>query len=738
MRFRKTCGLSVVSLSAAGLFLLAGAPCALAQRAATAPDLASTDAAASMPKDLQKAIDHARDTVFPALVNIQVVSVSYWGGTENKDASIGSGTIISNDGLVVTNQHVVANGRTFRVTLSDKRELPAELVGEDPLTDLAVLRINMDEVTQSGNPLPTPASWGDSRKIKVGDYVLAMGAPFGLSRSVTLGIVSNTERVFTSQSGDDIADQEFDFESSSDVFTRWIQHDALILPGNSGGPLVNLDGRIVGINTRGGSGMGFANPSELARAIVEELVANGEVTRSTIGVAFKSVRRAGFDRGVLVNSVDADGPADKAGIKAGDVLIAIGTDPVNARFAEDIPVVLRTFASKPVGTQMNVTFIRDGSEQTATITTEKLKKYRGDETALRLFGISASEITDRMVRARRLSTKEGAIVLGVRSGGPAALAEPSIGSGDVILSVHGTRVKSLEEFVAAYEAIAKTDPLPEFVTVEFDSNGRNMVTLLKPRADKREDPPRELPKAWIGITTQPVLRELARELGTPEAIGFRVTRIYPGTVATASELKVGDIITEINGDSVQPRGMQDAGMLNRKIRQLRSGENATLTVIRDGKPQELALELERTKLAPEEALRDTNRDFEMTVRELTFFDRDDRRWSEDTNGVLVENVENVGWAGMAGIFYGDLIQRIDTMPITDLASYRKAMEDVAKRQPERVTFVVLRGLRTQFKFAEPDWAPVVDEAPDAEKAAEKDAAADQAKPDAVPGGQVGK
>lgn len=708
MRFRTTSGLSLISISAASLFLFAGAGCALAQHAGAQEPVTKADGTPA-PKDLQKAIDHARDTVFPALVNIQVVSVSYWGGTESKEASIGSGTIISEDGLVVTNNHVVADGRTFRVTLSDKRELNAKLVGADPLTDLAVLRIDMDEVKKSNLPLPTAASWGDSRKLQVGDYVMAMGAPFGLSRSVTLGIVSNTERVFTSQSGDDIADQEFDFENSSDVFTRWIQHDALILPGNSGGPLVNLDGRIVGINTRGGSGMGFANPSELARAIVEELVAHGEVTRSTIGVAFKSVRRAGFDRGVLVNSVDADGPADKAGLKAGDVLTSIDNQPVNARFAEDIPVVLRLFAAKPVGTKMSITYLREGSEQSTTVTTEKLEKLRGDESALRLFGFSASQITDRMVRARRLTTSEGAIVLGVRSGGPAALAEPSIGGGDVILSINGTRVKSLEEFIKAYEAIAAMKPLPEFVTVEFDSNGRNMVTLIKPRADKREDPPRELPKAWIGVTTQPVLRELARQLGTPDAIGFRVTRIYPGTVATNSQLKVGDIITAINGESVQPRGMQDAGMFNRKVRQLRAGENATLSVVRDGKPQDVTIELERTKLAPEEALRDTNRDFEMTVRELTFFDRDDRRWGEDVSGVLVENVENVGWAGMAGIYPGDLIQRIDTMPVTDLASYRKAMEDVAKRQPERVTFVTLRGLRTQFKFAEPDWAPVVDD-----------------------------
>ena len=678
----------------------------------TIPSFAAGKNTATLPLDLQRAIEHARDTVFPALVNIQVVSVSYYGGQENKGASIGSGTIISADGLVVTNHHVVENGRTFRVTLSNKRELPATLVGEDPLTDLAVLRIDMDALKKLGGTLPGIATWGDSTKLETGDYVVAMGAPFGLSRSITLGIVSNTERVFTSSSGDDIADQEFDFETSSDVFTRWIQHDALILPGNSGGPLVDLNGSIVGVNTRGGSGIGFANPAQLVRTIVDELVKDGVVTRSTIGASFKSVRRTGIDRGVLVNSVDADGASSRGGLRAGDVIVAIDAAPINARFAEEIPLVLRAIAERPIGTALYVTYLRDGAEASTTITTEKMMRERGDETALRLFGLSATEITDRIVRARRLESRDGAMILGIRSGGPASLAEPSINRGSVILAVNGTRIKTLADFVDAYKKIAAQDPLPEFVTIEFNSRGRNMVTLIKPRPDKRDDPPRELPKAWIGIATQPVLRDLARELGIPDQLGFRVTRLYPSTVAFDSGLKVGDVITHVNNDLVAPRGMQDAGMLNRKIRTLRAGETATLKIIRSGAPTELSINLERTRLTAEEALRDTNRDFELTVREMTFFDRDDNRWDESVAGVIVENAEQVGWAGMAGIYSGDLIQRIDSTTITDLASYRAAMAEIGKKQPERVTFVVLRGLRTQFKFAEPDWKPVMDAAKD--------------------------
>jgi serine protease Do len=657
--------------------------------------------------DLRREIDRARDRVFPALVNIQVVSVSYWGGKESKGASTGSGTIISPDGLIVTNQHVTDQGRTFRVTLSDKREVSATLVGEDRMTDLAVLRVNPADL--KGVPLPGVAVWGDSDALRVGDYVMAMGAPYGLSRSVTLGIVSNTERVFTSISGDDIADQEFDFETSSDVFTRWIQHDALILPGNSGGPLVNLRGEIVGVNTRGGSGLGFANPSNFARRIAGELIERGRVTRSSIGAAFKSVRRAGFEEGVLLNSVDADGAASKAGLRAGDVLLTMDGAPLNARFAEEIPLVLRAIAEKPVGTSVRFTYRRGPETGAVTVVTEELLRERGDETALRLFGMSAAEITPRIVRARRLTSDRGALVLGVRGGGPAATAEPALNRGDVIRKIDGREIGTLRDLVEMYRAMAAQDPLPEFVTVEFDRAGKNQLTLLKPRQDKREDPPRELPRAWIGVATQPVLRDLARQIGLGDQTGFRVTRVYPGTLAAQAGLEVGDIITSMNEERLSPRGMQDAGMFQRAVRRMSAGQEVALTVVRGTEPLAVRVTLERTRLTPEEALRDENRDFEVSVRELTFFDRDDNRWDEDVTGVIVENVERAGWGGLAGLFPGDLIQRIDDTVITDIATYRRAMEDVAKRQPERVTIVVLRGLRTQFKFVEPEWKPVVAE-----------------------------
>jgi serine protease Do len=386
-------------------------------------------------------------------------------------------------------------------------------------------------------------------------------------------------------------------------------------------------------------------------------------------------------------------------------------EAISARFPEEIPLVLRRIADMPVGTPVSLTYQRDGSEGTTSVTTEKLLREKGKETALRTFGLSLSEVTSKMARNRNFDSTEGALVIGVRGGGPADVAEPSLSMGDVIKSIGGAPVKTLEDAVEKYKSLASMDPAPEFVTIEFDRNGKNNLTLIKPRPEKPDDPPRELPKAWLGVATQPVLRDLAKEIGLGEQVGFRVTRVYPGTLAADAGLRQGDIIVGVNDKAMAPRGMQDSGMLQRTVRQLRIGENAVLKVLREGQPTELSVALERTRTTQEEARRDSNRDFELTVRELTFFDRDDNRWSEDTQGVVVVSAERAGWAGLAGLFDGDLIQRINKHEIKDLTSYRVAMEAIAKEQPQRVSFFVLRGQRTQFKFAEPDWKPVVQEEP---------------------------
>jgi len=293
----------------------------------------------------------------------------------------------------------------------------------------------------------------------------------------------------------------------------------------------------------------------------------------------------------------------------------------------------------------------------------------------------------------------------VRSGSPAELAEPPIKGDDVLKSIDGQPVKDLASLIARYEEIMRQETLPEHLLLEFDRAGKNQITLIKPKPDKDEDPPREVGKAWIGVAVQPVVTKLAAKLGKPDALGFRVTRVYPRTVAAETGLAVGDIILSLNGNRLKPKGVQDSGMFHREVRKLDVDGSAKVTVLRGDREEELAVRLEQTRITPEEARRDRNREFELSVRELTFFDRDENRWDDSVQGVIVQQVESAGWAQLGGIGPGDLIQRIDHRIITGLADYRIALEEITRKKPDRVVFVVLRGVRTHFQYIEPDWTP---------------------------------
>ncbi len=655
--------------------------------------------------ELRHMIGAARDRVYPALVSIRVVTVRYRGGREIKGQSVGSGSIISTAGHVLTNQHVVRHGRKFICTLSDKREVPARLLGEDPLTDLALLTLELDEM-EGGEPLPV-APFGDSDALEVGDYVMAMGSPFSLSRSVSLGIVSNTERVFAAGFGsDDLDEMELERGQRTGLFTRWIQHDALINPGNSGGPLVNLLGEVVGVNELGASSMGFAIPANLALRVAEALAEHGEVPRSRIGASIKPIRRTGLKKGVLIDSVDFDSPASRAGIQAGDVLLALQGEAVTVRFPEEVPPLLDRIASLPVGSVLALTVRRGGERLTTSLVTEKLQKDLGDQAAFPAWGLTAQEITEKMARDQALGSTRGVLLSGIRQGGPAQTAEPALDRGDVVVAVGGEEVEGLAGFAALYEATTAPEKRSSELLIRFQRRGTDQVALLKPRADDEDDPPRELPKAWVGVATQPVLGRLAGHLGLDGTSGFRVTRVYPGSEAEKAGLEVGDVIMALDGEDLRPRGPQDAALLSRQVRSRTIGDSLRLALRRGEETLELPVVLERTRVTSEEARRHRDSDFELTVRELTFFDRDANRWDPELRGVIVEAVDPGGWAGLGGVRSFDVVLKIAGVEIRGLQSFRRALRQVKEEQPERVVVVVLRGRRTRFQYLEPDWLPV--------------------------------
>ncbi len=341
----------------------------------------------------------------------------------------GSGVIINANGTILTNNHVVEGAREVTVTLNDKRELPAQIVGRDPKTDLAVLKID------AGKNLPA-ASMGDSDQLKVGDWVMAIGNPFGLSHTVTSGIVSAKGRVIGAGPYDD-----------------FIQTDASINPGNSGGPLFNMKGEIVGINTAiipNAQGIGFAIPIDTAKPLIPQLVSTGEVSRGYLGVNIQSVTpdlatalNLSSSKGALVAEVVTGGPADKAGIKRGDVIVAFGGKEVAD--SHDLPVLV---AASPLGKDVAVTLLRNGKEQQVTAKITKLEQQEpvaGEQRqpAQGKWGLQLQDLTPEVAKQLGVKSDHGVVVVGVQPGSPADRA--SIQQGDVILEVNHQPVKSAEE-----------------------------------------------------------------------------------------------------------------------------------------------------------------------------------------------------------------------------------------------------------------------------------------------------
>jgi serine protease Do len=336
--------------------------------------------------DLRAAIGVAKGKVYPALVNIQVVVQDFQGGRAVRSLRAGSGTIIDVQGHVLTNYHVARDAVRVVCTLPSGQQLRADVVGHDGPTDISVLRLRLADRGQEAGPLPF-ASLGDSDRVEVGDLVLAVGNPLSLSSSMTLGIVSNTRRVFLSGLGNELEELDFGSGDRTGLFTVWIQHDALILPGNSGGPLVDLEGQIIGVNTRATTGYGFASPANLVKRVVAQIIAHGEVRRGFLGAAFQPVAKLGRDQGAVVAAVVAGSPAAAAGLVPGDVVLALAGEPVVARFFEEIPLLYGRIADLSPDQAVTIDYERDGKRATATATLARMEDYLGREVEMRDFGV---------------------------------------------------------------------------------------------------------------------------------------------------------------------------------------------------------------------------------------------------------------------------------------------------------------------------------------------------------------
>ncbi len=386
-----------------------------------------------------------------------------------KRTSLGSGVIASSDGYILTNNHVVENADEINVRLYDAEEYRAKIIGRDPKTDLALIKINPKHELKA-------VTFGDSDKTRVGDWVIAIGNPFGFEQTVTAGIVSGKGRAI----GDG-------------PYQNFIQTDASINPGNSGGPLFDMAGQLVGINTAiysrsgGNIGLGFAIPSNMAKSVFTQLKATGKVVRGMIGVMIQPVtqdlaRQFKLDRaiGALVGQVTPGGPAEKAGIKAGDIITSFQGQAINQ--GSMLPAMV---AETPVGTKAQVGIWRDGREQMVTVTIGELPEEHGNLGGGQAsggkntgddLGFTVQALTPELGQSLGLAEKSGLLVMDVRPGSIAA--EAGLAKGDLIVEAGTGQQREPVRTVKELETIL-TQHKDQNILLLVRSHKQSRFVLLK-------------------------------------------------------------------------------------------------------------------------------------------------------------------------------------------------------------------------------------------------------------------
>jgi serine protease Do len=377
---------------------------------------------------------------------------------EHKEVQGGTGFIISEDGYVVTNNHVIEGADKIEVRVNNKEKYTAKLIGRDPATDLALLKIEAKQRL-------TPLQLGDSDRLRVGEWVMAIGDPLNFDKTVTVGVVSAKDR-----SG-------LTADAATRSFESYIQTDAAINFGNSGGPLLNVNGEVIGINTaiyRPAQNIGFAVPINTLKTILPQLREKGKVVRGFLGINIQNVdtdRAAAFglksQDGAFVESVEPGKPADKAGVRPGDTIVRVDSVPV-----KDTRDLIGYVSGKAPGSSVKLTVVRDGKEQTLNAAlaerrdesqdSEETEKMASDENSPGKIGVTVQELTPQMRQAQRIRPEvNGLVVVRVKEVSPAADAQ--ILEGDVITEVNGQKVTTAEEFGRIVQKAKKGDYLKLYV-----------------------------------------------------------------------------------------------------------------------------------------------------------------------------------------------------------------------------------------------------------------------------------
>jgi serine protease Do len=651
------------------------------------------------------AVDRAIQRVFPALVRITVVMEEPGDGRMEKQTGAGSGAIISKDGYVITNHHVAGKARHLLCRMADGEEIEAKLIGTDALADIAVIQLDLGRRKARGD-LPV-ANFGDSDRARIGDTVLAMGSPMAVSQSVTKGIISNLQLIMPSLYW--FSEFKLDGESIGSL-VRWIGHDAVIYGGNSGGPLVNLDGQIIGINEVGLGSLGGAIPANLARSVAEQLIQKGFVERSWTGLEPQPLLRGGGrDRGVLVAGVVPSSPAAEAGLHAGDVVTEFDGVAVKGRTPEDLPVFNALVMTTPVGKRVEVKIVRDGQQRVMTLTTRARGKAADKDVELKNWGLTARNFTLLSAIERKRSNTSGVLVTSINPAGPAGAAKPPLQVDDCIINFAGKPVRNVADLRQMTAEITKDANRTDLVVVEFERGVSRMLTAVRPKPIERE--PEENPhKPGLSMLLQPIGPELAEALHLKQD-GARVSFVFPGGAAEKAGFRAGDIVVRFDGEALRCRQESDLGHFLATVRRHPVGDEVVCGLLRNNRPLKLTIALPPDDPDDEDLKSFKDKELEFSLRDITAKERVVMRIPDDVRGPRVTEVKGSGWASLAHVAVGDLLLSIDGVPTPDATVAERLLKAAAEKKPRRMVFLIRRGVHTFFAELEPTWESVSAEKP---------------------------
>jgi S1-C subfamily serine protease len=407
-------------------------------------------------------------------------------------------------------------------------------------------------------------------------------------------------------------------------------------------------------------------------------------------------------RGALIGGTIEGSPSAEAGFASGDILLKLAGRDVLVRFAEEVPIFNQMVMRLPIGKPVEATVLRDGAEKALRVTPSERESVDARIRELPLAGVTASNLTGWAAKELKRTSRDGVRVRGVRPGGPADEAKPALREDDVILSVDDRPTASFETLEGVVDTLTRGKDTRVPALVAFDRAGERLLTVVDLGRPGLEDPGLEARKAWVPISVQVLTRELADRLNLPGRTGVRVTRVYGGA-AEASGLKIGDVITALDGNPLEASQPSDADLFATLIRQYKIGSTATLTIVRSGKPMDVAVKLDTSPRLPREMKKYEDPSFEFRVRDIAAADRVSSRLPADQSGVLVDAVREGGWAALGHLADGDMLLTIDGEAVADVEAVQRKMARVAEARPRSVVFKVRRGIRTFFVELETGW-----------------------------------